>query len=418
VESFARHLVSKGHEVAIVTTRKTARDGRLTESTPDGVQLFELDSRGRLCASEQCTVLAATAQGRSAGGMRLLKIKRAVDRFLGQLLDHRLLFAAQFASPFLAKEVRQALSNADIVVSSSPPWITHLAAWISKKRYGLRWLADYRDQFSGNHIQVGSAFSRPLERLIDRGLLRSADCVSVISGPMKTYYEQFHARVECIENGYDEKAFARIENEIAGMPASVQPKSAFMIRYAGSISADRIPHALLQAVVQANQAGGTPFHVEFCGESSLLRSMMSKSFAEAQPFVSFVPQLGYNEALAAILGADLLYFVETSDLSSLSARGVLTTKLFEYLAAKKPVIAEIDNEALAAQYLRTSGLDMVISTDSEKIRQALMRYRNGELKLVPNESFIHSLSRSVKAQAMEDLLGQLHREGARAVAHS
>lgn len=400
-----------------MTTRKTARDGRLTESAPDGVQLLELDNLGRLSASERSVTSVATAQGRSTGGMRLLRIKRAVDRFLGQLFDHRLLFAVQFASPFLAKEIRQALSNADIMVSSCPPWITHLAAWISKKRYGLRWLADYRDQFSGNHIQTGSAFSRLLERLIDRGLLRSADCVSVISGPMKTYYEQFHARVVCIENGYDEQAFTRVEKEATGKTAAGTPKSAFIIRYTGSISTDRIPHALLRAVVQANQAGGTPFHVEFCGESGLLRSMMPKSFAEAQPFVSFVPQLGHHEALTAMLDADLLYFVETSDLSSLSARGVLTTKLFEYLASKKPVIAEINNETLAAQYLRASGLDMVISTDSEEIRQALMRYRNGSLTFVPNEDFIHSLSRAVKAQAMEDLLGQLHREAPQAVAH-
>jgi len=334
--------------------------------------------------------------------MRLLKIKRAVDRFFGQLIDHRLLFSFQFASPMLAGEVCDAFRSADIVVSTSPPWAIHLAAWIATRRFRKLWLADYRDQFSGNHIQKGSALSRPIERMIDRALLRAADCVTVISSPMKTYYEQFHSRVECIENGYDdvvfEQARQRLSREGEGGVAEVT------IRYLGSISADRIPRALLKAVADVNRVSEKKIRVEFFGESALLREMLPLLLPEAPDFVVFMPQLTYGDALTSMLSADLLYFVETSDLSSLSARGVLTTKLFEYLAAKKPVVAEISEDSLPADYLKRSGLALVISTEAEKIRDALLQYLNGEDKRVPDEEFIHSLSRNVKAQQMEMLL--------------
>src|SRR6202023_1748690 len=48
VESFVKYLSRWGHEIVIVSTRKTMRDGPLTEQVPPHVRLYEIDSRGRL----------------------------------------------------------------------------------------------------------------------------------------------------------------------------------------------------------------------------------------------------------------------------------------------------------------------------------------------------------------------------------
>jgi glycosyltransferase involved in cell wall biosynthesis len=411
INSFAKYLAANGHQITVITTRKTGRDGLLTEEVPPYLWLLELGGAGNLVSTESSANTTAasqrTAATRSPAGNLLLKIKRAVMRVAGQLIDHRLLFAMQFAFPWLADEVKKSIVEADIVMSSCPPWPTHLAGRLSKARFGRRWVADYRDQFSGNHILRGSAWSRAVEVWIERWLIKTADHVIAISGPMKEYYELFHSEVTCIENGYDEGVFelarSRIQNDDVAAPSADE----LVVRYMGTISSDRIPLAFFRALAQVNQQPGRRVVAEFYGESTLLRKSLPGLVPQAQPFVRFCPQLPYIAAIQSVLTADALFFIETSDFSSHSARGVLTTKLFEYLAARKPVVAEISDRSLAAQYIKKSGLGVVVSEDAADILCGLKSLRAGDFKPVIDDVFINSLSRQVKAQELEQLFQRL-----------
>lgn len=410
INAFAKYLSGWGHQVTVITTKKSGRDGLLTEAVPNYLRLLEINNLGQVSSS----VIPPQADGgvkvgvetRSWLGRILLKIKRTVMKVFGQLVDHRLLFAMQFASPVLATEVRDVLREADVVMSSCPPWPTHLAGWFVKKRFKKCWVADYRDQFSGNHILRGSLVSRPVEVFLEQWLLRLADCVTVISAPMKDYYEKFHLNVFCIENGYDENVFEEASLALGTTYDSLD-KGELVIRYMGSITVDRIPKVFFQAIAQLNRLSGRKLIVEFYGESTLLRSALYDVAPDVVSYVRFHPQLSYIKAIQSMLTADALFFVETSDSSSHSARGVLTTKLFEYLAAQKPIVAEISRESLAAQYIEQSGLGVVVSTDLTDMLLGLTSLREGIFMPKINDEFIKSLSRRVKAQELEQLLNRL-----------
>jgi glycosyltransferase involved in cell wall biosynthesis len=410
INAFAKYLAAKGHQITVITTRKTGRDGLLTEEVPSYLTLLELGGWGKLAGTEPSANTAAanqrTVATRSLAGQLLLKIKRSVMKVAGQLIDHRLLFATQFAFPWLAGEVKKAINEADIVMSSCPPWPTHLAGRLAKTRFGKLWVADYRDQFSGNHILRGSAMSRPIEVWLERWLIKTADHVVAISGPMKEYYERFHPDVTCIENGYDEGVFEQARATIHDQTVK-NPDDEFVIRYMGTITADRIPAAFFRALAQVNQNPGRRVVAEFYGESTLLRKALPEAVPQAGPFVRFCPQLPYMGAIQGMLTADALFFIETSDFSSHSARGVLTTKLFEYLAARKPVVAEITDRSLAAQYIKQSGLGVVVSEDAAEILRGLESLRAEEFKPEIDDVFINALSRQVKAQELEQLFHRL-----------
>ncbi len=408
VDAFAKYLAARGHEITVITTRKTERDGLLSEAVPPYVHLIEIDNFGRF----KPTVATATDVGkfgvktRSLTGGILLRFRRAVMKWSGQLLDHRLLFALQFANPWISPEVRAALQGTDAIVSSCPPWITHLAGRFAKVRYGKPWVADYRDQFSGSHILRGSFVSRPLEVWLERWLIKPADRVVAISGPMQEYYAQFHSNVACIENGYDAAVFDQAVDNLQGQEHATSSGD-MVLRYMGAISEDRIPVAFFQALAEINQKPGRRMIAEFYGESTLLRKALPGMVPDAKPYVRFCPQLPYAEAIRAMLTADALFFIETSDFSSHSARGVLTTKLFEYLAARKPLVAEIDAHALAASYIVRSGLGLVISKNRAEICRGLEVLREGRFKPVINDAFVTSLSRQVKTGEVEQLLTDL-----------
>ncbi|HEY8159934.1 MAG TPA: glycosyltransferase [Methylobacter sp.] len=407
IHSFAKYLASKGHEITVITTQKTNRDGLLTEIVPPYLKLLEIDHWGRLSPTEidglKEAAVGSSVAARSNLGLQLLKFKRAVMKVGGQLIDHRMVFAMQFAFPWLSSEVKKSLADADIVMSTCPPWPIHLAGRFVKGRFSKLWVADYRDQFSGSHILRGSFLSRPLEVLLERWLIKTADHVVTISSPMKEYYEQFHQKVSCIENGFDEDVFEQARSNIPAHDINGDTDE-FVLRYMGTITGDRIPVAFFRALAKINQSEGKRMVAEFYGESTLLRKALPELVPEAQPFVRFCPQLPYVMSIQSMLTADALFFIETSDFSSHSARGVLTTKLFEYLAAQKPLVAEINACALPAKYISDSGLGVVISEDTAEILQGLETLRAGRFKLEIDETFINSLSRQIKAKELEQLL--------------
>ena len=248
INAFAKYLNISGDEITVITTKKSNRDGLLTEPIPNYLRLIEINNIGRATASpildksEKPNMF--DTRTRSKFGYALQKLKRFVMKWLGQSLDHRILFAFQFASPFVDKQVKNALKEADMVISSCPPWPTHLAGYFVKLFYKKPWIADYRDTFSGNHVFKGSRFSRFLEHHIDRWMLKIADVVIAISEPMKDYYEKFHPKVYCVENGYDSDFFKDVSS---AFDVNVVEEKDCIIRYVGSISSQSIPQNFLKA---------------------------------------------------------------------------------------------------------------------------------------------------------------------------
>lgn len=405
INAFAKYLNISGDEITVITTKKSNRDGLLTEPVPNYLRLIEINNIGCATASpildksEKPNMF--DTRTRSKFGYALQKLKRFMMKWLGQSLDHRILFAFQFASPFVDKQVKNALKEADMVISSCPPWPTHLAGYFVKLFYKKPWIADYRDTFSGNHVFKGSRFSRFLEHHIDRWMLKIADVVIAISEPMKDYYEKFHPKVYCVENGYDSDFFKDVSS---AFDVNVVEEKDCIIRYVGSISNQSIPQNFLKALAKINEKPGRRVIAEFYGESSLLRKTLGNIAPEAKPYVTFYSQQPYQVAIKKMITADALFFKEISDFSSHSARGVLTTKIFEYLASKKPIIAEISSNTLVAKYIQKAGLNLAIATEYEQLMEGLEKLKTGKLNMNINHDFVRSLSREAKTQQLQHII--------------
>ena len=396
VEALSKYFARWGRTVSVVTTVKSGADGAFTESAPDGVTVLEMDRLGRLCSS--VPPVARRAGPKGATPRWTDRLKAGVQRWFGQLPDPRLPFAAAFASPLLAPEIVDTLKRADVVVSSMPPWPTHFAALLVRWRFGRRVVLDYRDNFSANHIMPGSPAAKYLEVKLDRWLVRHADGVVVISEPMAEYYRQYSDRVKVVLNGYDSEIIDSVRNDLG--PAMDADRSPVTVRYLGRISRDRIPRALIAAVSEALRAGRLSMdrlRFQFYGECEQLRTYVAQQHAHVMELFEFHPSVPYREALGLMLTADYLLFAETSDQSSLSARGVLTTKLFEYLACGRPILAEIDENTEAGQLIRRAGHGHIVA----KSREDFVAFLEGALAKSPvadnDARFVQTLSRQSQA---------------------
>jgi Glycosyl transferase 4-like domain len=405
-EAMTKYFAREGHNVTVFTTSKSGADGEFSEAIPEGVELYELDGFGRIKPSLQGKVLFEDMYAGKPSFKR--KLKRRVMNWFGQLPDPRLPFALAFAGPFLALEVRSRLRDADVVIGSCPPWPLILASLIVSRRFGALCIMDYRDPFSDCHEMPGGRFATFVERIVDRFLVRRADCVVAISNPIGDYYRQFNPRTSVIMNGYDHEMVERAA--AAGGWIVKTKEQQIILRYMGLVSPGRVPHNLLRALTKAAAARPELLHrlrFEYYGPGDVMRGTVAREYPSLTSLFHFFSNVPYVKSLQLSIEADYLLFCETSSKHNLSAQGILTTKLFEYIASGRHIIAEIGVQTLAGSLIVKADKRHFVSTDAAAFEQLFLS--DGFLSPGPSEQspIAPRLSRKYAADQYMDLMQEL-----------
>ncbi|MBP5100090.1 glycosyltransferase [Pseudomonas protegens] len=400
VEAISKYLAAAGHTVTVITTKKTSADGDFSEPLPEKVKVLELDKMGRISTSEKVDASFEPMYVGNPSWRR--KLKNYIQNILGQVPDPRLPFAFSFLSPWLDPRAKVALAAADIVVGSSPPWPMLLAALFCKKRFNVPCVLDYRDQFSECHGMPGGSFAKWLELRIDRWLARSADHVVTISEPMASYYKAMTTNVSVIMNGYDHLVL----NQARSAPI-VRSADKVTIRYMGIVSPERVPHNFMKALVQLKKdipENFEKFNVEYYGRAELVKQAIENQYPSIASAFSFSPAVAYTRSLELIIHSDYLLFAETSVRNSLSAQGILTTKLFEYIGSGRPVLADISADTLAGSILKKAHTSSLVDNSQDSF---LAGFRHPDFYPRQEDSlseFSQGFSRQSQALQYADLL--------------
>jgi glycosyltransferase involved in cell wall biosynthesis len=397
VEALSKYLIAGGHDVTVITTQKTSADGAFTEKPPFGVDVIELDPLGRECPSTETGARFEPMHSPNPSWRR-----RLIDlgwRIGGQIPDPRLPFALAFAGPWLAPRAQEAIARADVVVGSTPPWPMLLAAVIIQRRFGVRSVLDYRDQFSECHEMPGSRVAKRIEALADRALARRANGLVVVSEPMAQYYASFNPRVTVITNGFDPDILNAVRSEThwRARPAG-QPLT---IRYFGLVTPGRVPRNLLAALERLYDAGRLApgsLCFEFYGNCDLVKKAVDDRHPDLGGLFAFHAAVPYREMLARAVTADYLLFSETSSRTTLSAQGILTSKLFEYLASGRPIIADISPETLAARYIQRAGPHHFVAETLEAFEERMSGPAFWSPVASVDHPFVRTLSRASQAE--------------------
>ena len=328
---WARAWRDLGHEVHVLTPAKRGYDGYMDlECNLAGIQVHESGSRP--ASARAASPLAAGKTGLESWE-RLKGITRRARFSLAMFGDPRLL--AYFA---LVREGARLLRSQpfDLIVATSPPEVAFFAARALSRRTGVPWVADFRDLWFQDLRLHQSAVASWLSGIVQTRLVRSAAALVTVSAGLQERLSRHASREVLLSyNGPFEDADTRPQPA----PARPWPAGEVHLVYTGHVYKGRQdPEPLFRALAALDDEGDPAarrLRVDFYGHDEAWLSGLAARYrlGDRVRFHGFVP---HRESLAAQRAADAVLFL---DWTAPTARGMLTGKLFEYLACGRPIIA-------------------------------------------------------------------------------
>ncbi|NWG21482.1 MAG: glycosyltransferase [Chloroflexi bacterium] len=268
------------------------------------------------------------------------------------------------------------------IFSSSPPVTAHLVGYALKRASGLPWVADFRDGWlfePPNKVVLSSIIRQRIEGVLERAVAEGADRIvtvnDVLADDMRRRYPATAKKVVVISNGYDPAEY----NFAPSTMSSVR----FRVVHTGSLAYSRkrtLITGLLAALQRLRQQHAPVMErldVRLIGKLSLAERAAIAD-AGLDESITIVGSVAHSDVLRIQSEAEVLLLVTAADDAS-----VTTSKLFEYLASGRPILALTGRSAAGALIEELNAGEVVHPDDVDGICRALeglyRRWLAGEL---------------------------------------
>src|SRR3989344_4878625 len=221
----------------------------------------------------------------------------------------------------------------DAILSSSSPVTSHRVAKALKEYSGLPWSADFRDLWTQNHNYPYPGIRKFFERMLEQETLRPVNTITTVSESLVQKLQSLHGtdkQTVSIRNGFDPAA-------VNDPPAPLTKK--FTITYTGTIYREKqLPEKIFEALSQlidAELMARENIEVRFYGASIgwLYELIDSYNLRGVVKQYGYVPR---QESFLKQRESQILLILGWEDEYEL---GVFFTKFYEYLAARRPILA-------------------------------------------------------------------------------
>ena len=360
-------------------------DSELATEIPPYVRVTRIPNLNPLLAYERRQA-SARKMSAEASGPQIQNPKSKIQNAkcllaeLAKFPDIDAPWAAASLLPALCLVLRHRI---DVIYSSAPPFGAHLLGLALARITGRPWIAHYGNPWTANPSISWrcAAFRRGCERL-DRMVVRRADAILVLDEILADCIRDLgrQDRVYVHPNGFDPAHFAPTD----------MPSGKFTITYAGSLynmHDPRVIYDALSLIERDHPSARADMRIVFAGppETDPLRE-------GAPADIEFVGPLGHS-ALARQLNDShvLLEFLT----ASAEQKFTVPCKLYEYMAARRPILAVTPEGPLANEVRRLNLGRVAPCDDPAAVARAILdlhsAYKAGTLR-APNNPAIEAYS--------------------------
>jgi glycosyltransferase involved in cell wall biosynthesis len=209
----------------------------------------------------------------------------------------------------------------DWVITSGPPHSTHLIGLYLKTNFKLKWLADFRDPWTQIYylkMEQQNKIIRMYNKYLEKIVVSSADLNLVVSQDIIKQLPEGNKMV--FYNGYDAGLFADL---------NYNKTDIFRINYIGQLTAGHNIYPLLDFLAKSIHESGIPdIRFSFIGTQNINQA------GTALP-LRISGYLPHKQAVNEMVNCELLVLLINDYEDNF---GMLTTRLFEYLASGTPIL--------------------------------------------------------------------------------
>lgn len=293
----------------------------------------------------------------------------------------------------------------DAIISTGPPHSMHLIAKELHKKFNIPWIADFRDPWTDidffSELKLTKRSLRKHHRL-QHQVLTEADKVVTVGWDWAKGLESHGAKdVAVITNGYD----FNIEEQSHKIDLSQD----FTMSHVGIIGAARNAVKFWEALGELLKENTLDefsklLKIRLIGQvdNSVVESIRKN---DLEKNVEIIPYIPHEEVILEQCSSQvLLLFINNSP----NAKGIMTGKIFEYMASGRPIFAIGPEDGDTAIILDKTNSGFVIDfDDKERMKAAITdmfnKYKNNQLPTKKNE-IVENYSRRSLAKEYVNLI--------------
>ncbi|WP_298476233.1 glycosyltransferase family 4 protein [uncultured Maribacter sp.] len=263
--------------------------------------------------------------------------------------------------------------NIKTIITTGPPHSVHLIGLGLKKKLDISWVSDFRDPWTsiGYHKKLKlTTGSKRKHKQLEREVLNAADKIIVTSATTKEEFGLITKQpIEVITNGYD----TSISN------AEDLDKD-FTLAHIGSLLTGRDPSGLWQSLselVEENEQFKIHFKLQLVGVVSddVLKNIAKHGLI---PNTEIVGYLTHEKAVSFQRKSQILLLIE---IDSDETKGIIPGKLFEYMAAGRPILGIGPKNWEVAQLIEETNTGKAfLYSNKEALKGVILKWFNLYLK--------------------------------------
>lgn len=270
-------------------------------------------------------------------------------------------------------------NDVDVIISTGPPHSMHLIAEKLHQKNDVKWLADFRDPWSDIYYNKDFkelSFVKNRNKKLEKSVLKKADCVLTVSNALKKEFSKYANRVEVVTNGFDDDFLE---------PSKVLLDEKFTISYIGLLPKQSNPENLfrvLQGLCSQHKDFEKDLQLNFIGDISdvVKTAVCNNKLKENTRFIDYVD---HTKAIEYQQKAQVLLLLIPN---VKKCKGILTGKLFEYLSAKRPILAIGPEDGDLADVIEDTNAGIIVDFDnddklSSEILKLYHQYKKGNLEV-------------------------------------
>ena len=370
---FAKFLPSKGWQPVIYTPENpelALEDRSLAKDIPEEAEIIKTniwepyDWYKKLSGKKGKTINAGFSnEGKKAGLIEKSAIWLRGNLFIPDARKYWIRPSIKFLSSYLKSH------PVDAIISTGPPHSMHLIALGLKHKFNLKWIADFRDPWTNidfyQELKL-TGWANSKHHRLELEVLQKADAVIAVGQTMADEFDALsHRKINVITNGYDadDLKSGAIERDVK-----------FSIAHIGTLSKTRNPVELwkvLDELVKSDQHFAAALEIKIVGQVDF-HVKQSLSEYHLTDYINYIPYLKHDDVANVQQRSQVLLLVLND---TPNAKGILTGKFFEYMAALRPILCIGRPDGDAAKIIRETMCGEVCAYDeTAKMKDIIISY--------------------------------------------